>query len=98
MPFTLSKKAKEDLYQISIFSKIRLDNEERVSLIKQFDDTFHLLADIPLAGTVCDHLKQGCLKYALWNHIIFYQQDESNKVDILRILHKSFAPPSPFEA
>jgi len=97
MQFTLSNKAKDDLHQISIFSKIRLDNKESISLIKQFDDTFHLLADIPLAGTVCDQLKQGCLKYALCNHIIFYQQGEANKVDILRILHKSFVPPSPFE-
>jgi len=97
MQFTLSKKAKEDLHQISTFSKIRLDNDERISLIKQFDDTFHLLADIPLAGTVCDDLKQGCFKYALCNHFIFYQQGEENKIEILRILHKSFAPPSSFE-
>ena len=98
MQFTLSNKAKDDLHQISIFSKIRLDNEKCISLIKQFDDTFHLLADIPLAGTVCDDLKPGCLKYALYKHLIFYQQSENNTIEILRILHKSFSPPSPFES
>ena len=91
MQFSISNKAKEDLVNIASYKKQGRDR----ALIKQFDDTFHLLADIPLAGTPCDEIKPGYLKYPQGKHVIFYTKAEDTNISVIRILHTSIDIPSP---
>ena len=86
--FALTNKAKADLRAIAIFTEERWGKEQRNLYIKQFDDAFHLLVDSPLAGKVCDYIKDGYRKFPLGSHLIFYKE-HNNVIEIIRILHKS---------
>jgi toxin ParE1/3/4 len=43
--FTLTNKAKADLKSIAIYTQKKWGRQQRAIYLKQFDDSFHLLAD-----------------------------------------------------
>lgn len=87
--FELTRKAKQDLRKIAIYTENRWGREQRYLYVKQFDDVFHFLADTPLAGKKCDYIKTGYRKFPQGSHIIFYREGADTKITIIRILHKS---------
>ena len=87
--FELTYRAKNDLFQIAKYTEEHWGREQRNLYVKQFDDIFHLLADNPLAGKACDHIKIGYRKFPQGSHIIFYKKGTASKIEIIRILHKS---------
>lgn len=97
-PFTLTTKAKSDLKQIAKFTEKRWGREQRNLYVKQFDDTFHLLADTPFAGKPCDYIKPGYRKFPQGSHIIFYKEGNVSKIEIVRILHKNMDVDSKFDS
>jgi len=86
--FELTRKAKEDLRKIAIFTEKRWGRDQRYLYIKQFDDGFHFLADKPSIGKKCDHIKPGYRKFPQGIHIIFYRESTKSKIIIIRVLHK----------
>lgn len=86
--FSLTKKAKEDFRNIAIFTEKRWGKKQRNIYIKQFDDTFHYLAELPQSGKECDFIRKGYRKYPQGSHLIFYQILDKNKIEIIRIIHK----------
>ena len=94
--FALTSKAKEDLRAIAIFTEERWGREQRNIYVKQFDDAFHWLANSPLVGKACDHIKDGYRKFPQGSHLIFYKQGNQTKIEIVRILHKSMDVDSEF--
>ncbi|WP_330924893.1 type II toxin-antitoxin system RelE/ParE family toxin [Candidatus Sororendozoicomonas aggregata] len=88
-PFALTKKAKADLREIAKFTMKRWGREQRNLYLKQFDDTFYLLADRPEIGKSCDEIRKGYLKFPQGSHVIFFQQSNKKQIEIIRILHKS---------
>ena len=96
-PFVLTNKAKADLKAIAVFTAKRWGVKQRNSYIKQFDDTFHLLAKNPSIGKTCDYIKDGYLKFPHASHIIFYQQGTESIIEIIRILHKNMDAEGKFE-
>ena len=88
-PFVLTNAAKADLKAIAIFTEKRWGREQRNNYIKQFDNTFHLLAKNPSIGKACDHIKTGYQKFPHSSHIIFYQRGSKSVIEIIRILHKN---------
>ncbi len=89
IPFKLSAKVKSDLKNIAKFTHEKWGRGQRNIYIKQFDDSFHMLADSPEIGKSCDFIRNGYLKIPHGSHVIFYKIDTSSKIEIIRILHKS---------
>jgi len=96
MSFTLTGKAKSDLKAIAIFTEQRWGKEQRNLYVKQMDDDFHLLADVPMTGIVCDYIKSGYRKIPQGSHIIFYRIVKNSDIEIVRIPHKSMDIESKF--
>ncbi|WP_217266962.1 type II toxin-antitoxin system RelE/ParE family toxin, partial [Vibrio cholerae] len=81
--------AKADLRDIALFTQQRWGKEQRNVYLKQFDDSFWLLAENPDIGKSCDEIREGCRKFPQGSHVIFYQQIGSQQIRVIRILHKS---------
>lgn len=94
--FELTRKAKEDLTKVALFTEKRWGRDQRNLYIKQFDESFHLLAQSPSAGKQCDYIKDGYRKFPQGSHIIFYREGEKSKITIIRILHKNMNIESKF--
>lgn len=88
-PFTLTISAKNDLKDVAIFTARRWGKEQRNFYIKQFDDSFWLLAENPDIGKGCNEIRNGYRKFPQGSHVIFYKQIGSQQIQIIRILHKS---------
>jgi len=88
-PFQLTVKAKSDLKDIALFTSRRWGREQRNIYLKQFDESFWLLAENPDIGKTCDEVRDGYRKFSQASHVIFYQQIGSQNIQIIRILHKS---------
>lgn len=86
--FILTRKAREDLKSIAIFTQNKWGTNQRKIYIKQFDDAFHMLAETPSAGIACDDIRAGYRKFPNSSHIIFYREIANKKIEIVRILHK----------
>lgn len=86
--FTLTNKAKADLKSIAIYTQKKWGRQQRAIYLKQFDDSFHLLAATPNIGTQCDYVAAGYLKFPNTSHVIFYRQINDDQIEIVRILHK----------
>jgi len=86
--FTLTTKAKTDLKSIAIYTQRKWGKEQRKVYARQFDDAFHMLADTPAAGNICDFIKQGYRKFPVSSHLVFYRCICDTKIEIVRILHK----------
>ena len=87
--FTLTRRAKSDLKGIAKFTEKRWGKTQRNAYIKQFDDTFHVLAETPSMGKACDYIKNGYQKFPQGSHVIFYKVVSSQEIAIIRILHKN---------
>lgn len=88
-PFQLTVKAKEDLRDIAIFTTRRWGKEQRNIYMKQFDESFWLLAESPDIGKPCDEIRVGYRKFPQGSHVIFYKQTGNQQILVTRILHKS---------
>ena len=88
-PFQLTNMAKSDLKDIALFTSRRWGREQRNIYVKQFDESFWLLAENPDIGKACDDIREGYRKFPQGSHVIFYQQIGSQHILIIRILHKS---------
>ena len=73
-PFNLTVAAKTDLRDIALFPERRWGKEQRNIYLKQFDDSFWLLAENPYIGKTCDDIRIGYRKFPQGSYIIFYQQ------------------------
>ena len=88
-PFLLTHKAKTDLKDIALFTYRRWGREQRNIYLKQFDESFWLLAENPDMGKVCDEIRDGFRKFLQGSHVIFYKQTGSHQIQVVRILHKT---------
>jgi toxin ParE1/3/4 len=88
-PFDLTRKARADLRAIAIFTEEQWGVEQRNLYLKQFDDTFHLLAASPMVGKKCDEIMPGYRKFPQGSHVVFYKEGSNCVIEVIRILHKS---------
>ena len=86
--FQLTNKAKADLKNIANFTKTKWGTDQRNIYLKQFDETFHLLAKNPLTGKDCNYIKSKYRKFPHGSHIIFYKPHKDDSILVVRILHK----------
>ncbi len=86
--FCLTHKAKADLKSIAAYTQRKWGRRQRLVYIKQFDDTFRMLANTPDTGQKCDFIKAGYRKFPCISHIVFYRLISNTEIQIVRILHK----------
>lgn len=86
--FKLKARAKDDLMAVAIFTQKRWGRNQRNKYLKQFDDSFHLLADNPSLGSTCDYIRPDYRKFPVISHVIYYRISSTECVEIIRILHK----------
>jgi toxin ParE1/3/4 len=88
LPFKLTVKAISDLKTIARHTEKHWGKEQRKLYLKEFDDTFHLIAETPSMGVDCDFIKEDYKKFPQGSHILYYKLGAKSKVEIVRILHK----------
>lgn len=76
-----------DIYETPI--KNPWGKKQRNIYLKQFDESFWLLAENPDIGKTCDEIRIGYRKFLQGSHVIFYLQIGSQQIKIIRILHKN---------
>jgi len=87
--FTLSQLALDDLKSIARYTEGQWGQGQRNIYLKQFDDTFHMLADTTSLGMACDLILQGYKKCPQESHTVFYRILADDALEITRVLHKS---------
>ncbi len=87
--FRVARKAYSDLITIGQFTQKKWGTARRWDYLKQLDDCFHKIADNPEIGVACDEILSGYRKLSKTSHIIFYRQDHSGVIEIIRVLHKN---------
>ncbi len=95
--FTLTQKAKADLRSIAAYTQRKWGKEKRRIYLRQFDDSFHMLAESPRLGVQCDFIKSGYRKFPVASHLIFYINISSSQIEIVRVLHKRMDAKSQLE-
>ena len=86
--FFLTSKAKSDLKSIAAYTQRRWGKNQRKIYAKHFDETFHMLAETPNAGTTGDFIKKGYRKFPCSSHIIFYRCLDESMIEVVRIVHR----------
>lgn len=84
----LTRKAQADMSSIGRYTQKKWGFEQRNQYLRQLDQAFHTIAEKPLIGRSCEHIRQGYRAYSVGKHIIFYRQYDSNTIQIVRILHE----------
>jgi toxin ParE1/3/4 len=87
--FELSGKAKSDLIKIAKYTQLTWGAGQRNDYLKQLDNTFHQLAEESMLGISCDYITAGYRKHPQGSHIIYYKENKTNQILIVRVLHKS---------
>lgn len=96
--FSLTHKAKADLKSIAAYTQRKWGRKQRLVYIKQFDDTFRMLANTPDTGQQCDFIKAGYRRLPCISHIVFYRLISETEIEIVRILHKRMDVKSKLES
>ena len=85
--FELTKSAQADLKSIAKFTQDRWGVRQRNTYLREIDQIFRTLAKNPVMGRACDEVREGYRKFPHGSHIIYYQQDDSDVLLVVRILH-----------
>ena len=88
--YQLTNKADTELDKIYEYSILNFGVQQADKYFDTMQQVFHHLADNPLLGRSCDHLKEGYRRHEHKHHIIFYKPTKTG-VLILHILGASQA-------
>ncbi len=86
--FVLTNAAKADLESIGRYTQDKWGREQRNRYLALLDASFHDLAGNPLLGRDCSDIRAGYRRYGFGKHLVFYRQNDSDHIEIVRILHE----------
>lgn len=86
--FRLSKAADADLRHIADYTQQHWGIEQRNAYIKEVFDAFARLSKTPEIAIKMDHIRNGYRKFPQGSHVIFFREEETHGIEIIRILHK----------
>jgi len=89
--FKLSRSAEADLLHIGAYTLDRWGEQQAVRYLAELEDCCQRLADLPLLGRACNHIRPGPRCMEVGRHIVFYRPN-AEFVFISRILHQSMLP------
>ena len=83
----LSNKAKQDIKDISRYTREEWGIPQQKAYLKQLDSTFEHIQQLPAISQNCDHIKPNYKRVALGKHYIYYRYHKDS-IYIVRILHE----------
>ena len=86
--FSLTKQAIEDLREIGRYTQKRWGQDQRRRYLALLDQCFHTLAENPNQGQRCDEIRSGYRKFPSGQHIVFYCEQNTGGIEIIRVLHE----------
>jgi len=89
--FQLSRRAEVDLLHIAAYTIERWGEDQAGRYLADLEACCHRLAEAPLLGRSCSHIRTGlhCLEQG--SHVIFYRR-MPHAIFISRILHRRMLP------
>ena len=85
--FELTKSAQADLKSIAKFTQERWGIRQRNTYLREIDQVFRALAKNPVMGRACNEVREGYRKFPHGSHVIYYKQDDTDLLLVVRILH-----------
>ena len=85
--FELTRSAQADLKSIAKFTQERWGVRQRNTYLREIDQVFRALAKNPVMGRACDEVREGYRKFPHGSHVIYYRQDDTEQLLVVRILH-----------
>ena len=85
--FELTRSAQADLKSIAKFTQERWGIRQRNAYLREIDQVFRALAKNPVMGRACDEVREGYRKFPHGSHVIYYKQDDTDLLLVVRILH-----------
>ena len=86
--FKVSAKAKQDLFDVGIYTQNKFGIKQRRVYLNDIADKFSLLAKKPDIGIDRVNLRNGYYSILIHKHIIFYKKYNYG-IRIIRVLHQS---------
>ncbi len=83
--------AEEDLINIWLYTYEKWGEMQADAYLDQLTSGFGLLSDNPQIGKKCDYIRRGYRRFQIKNHIVYYFSN-SDRIDIIRVLHESMEP------
>jgi toxin ParE1/3/4 len=85
--FVLSPRAQDDLDGIWSYTTRRWGADQAERYIRRIAEAVELIAETPVLGRDCNHVRDGYRKDPVGSHILFYRVIDDS-VDVVRILHQ----------
>ena len=94
--FVLTKKARNDLLEIALYTFERWGREQRNMYLNMMNDCFQQLATNPHIGIDCREIRTGYRKMKVGSHVVFYRAKTPQIIEIVRVLHGRMDPEAHF--
>lgn len=89
--FRLTRRAEADLLDIADYTHQTWGEAQCARYLDQLEACCKRLAEQPLLGRPCDHIRPGLRRREQGKHIVFYRRD-GDDILVLRILHQRMLP------
>jgi len=86
--YRFTNDAVKDLEEIWSYTKQKWSVEQADRYYALIIDEIEFIASNPLLGRSIDHVKEGYRSTRVKSHVVFYKQQEDDKILIVRILHQ----------
>ncbi len=89
--FRLSRRAEADLLSIGVYTLRTWGEAQTILYINELEEFCWRLADNPMSGRSCDHIRPGLYRMEVGKHVIFFRREPAG-ILISRILHERMLP------
>lgn len=89
--FLLTARAEADLLEIADYTLRTWGERQCARYLAQLEDCCQRLADHPIIGRSCDHVRPGLRRREQGKHVVFYRRAGAD-ILVVRILHERMLP------
>ncbi|MCU0370092.1 MAG: type II toxin-antitoxin system RelE/ParE family toxin [Bacteroidales bacterium] len=86
--YRFTNEALKDLEEVWSYTNQKWSLEQADRYYNLIIEEIEFIASNPLSGRSIDFIKEGYRSAKVKSHIVFYKQQEDNKILIVRILHQ----------
>jgi toxin ParE1/3/4 len=86
-----SRRAEADILDIGLYTLRKWGEDQAARYIDDLEVCCKMLADNPMTGRACDHIRPGLRRMEHGGHVIFYRR-ETTGIMVSRILHQGMMP------
>lgn len=86
--YALSPAARADLEQIWDYACAKWDEDQAERYVRDIQGAIELVSGNPMMGRACDEVRAGYRRHSVRSHGLYYRQESSAAITIVRILHK----------